>query len=184
MESVRCPYSVDCLMRWAPGFKSLGLAELRWSYKGSLGPPLDWCWECVPLLWCSGWMARASWFLVCGPAGSGTDRLRYSPEAVWDWLERNDGTGTPESLHGESSGRPRRTAEVRTAACRSTRRHRTDCGNRVIVPPDGTLSLERRRQEHEEAKLLVQTVTSEASSLSGSPCVMGRLSPETENADT
>ncbi|KAJ1199974.1 hypothetical protein NDU88_003805 [Pleurodeles waltl] len=43
--------------------------------------------------------------------------------------------------------------------------------------------LERRRQEHEEAKLLVQTFTQEASSHSGSPCVTG-LSPEVENENT
>ncbi|KAJ1193834.1 hypothetical protein NDU88_003130 [Pleurodeles waltl] len=46
-----------------------------------------------------------------------------------------------------------------------------------IVRSDGTLSLERRRQEHEEAKLLVQTVTLEVSSRSGSPCVPSGLSP-------
>ncbi|KAJ1116363.1 hypothetical protein NDU88_004578 [Pleurodeles waltl] len=45
-------------------------------------------------------------------------------------------------------------------------------------------SLERRRQEHEEAKLLVQTVTSEASSCSESLCVTGKLSPEVGNEDT
>ncbi|KAJ1185905.1 hypothetical protein NDU88_002691 [Pleurodeles waltl] len=39
-----------------------------------------------------------------------------SPEAAWDWFERNDGTGMPESLRGESGGRLRETAEVRTAA--------------------------------------------------------------------
>ncbi|KAJ1209787.1 hypothetical protein NDU88_005160 [Pleurodeles waltl] len=47
---------------------------------------------------------------------------------------------------------------------------------------DGTLSLERRKQEREEDKLLVQTVTSETSLRSWSPCVTGRLTPE--NADT
>ncbi|KAJ1193947.1 hypothetical protein NDU88_003242 [Pleurodeles waltl] len=77
----------------------------------------------------------------------------------------------PESLRGESGGRPRGTAEVHTAACRSTRRHCAGRGSRVIVHSDGTLSLDRRRQEREEAKLLVQTVTLEASSRSGSPCV-------------
>ncbi|KAJ1120453.1 hypothetical protein NDU88_008622 [Pleurodeles waltl] len=45
---------------------------------------------------------------------------------------------------------------------------------------DGTLSLKRRRQEREEAKLLVQTVPSEASSRSGSPCVTSGLSTEGE----
>ncbi|KAJ1129107.1 hypothetical protein NDU88_007478 [Pleurodeles waltl] len=45
---------------------------------------------------------------------------------------------------------------------------------RVEDAEDGTLSLKRRRQEREEAKLLVQTVTSEASNRSGSPCVAGK----------
>ncbi|KAJ1206112.1 hypothetical protein NDU88_001521 [Pleurodeles waltl] len=62
----------------------------------------------------------------------------------------------------------------------STRRHRAGCGSRVIVRSDGTLSLERRRQEREEAPLLVQTITSEASSCSGSPCVVSGLSTEGE----
>ncbi|KAJ1137056.1 hypothetical protein NDU88_003469 [Pleurodeles waltl] len=102
-------------------------------------------------------------------------------------LEPHDGTGTPEALHGESSGRPRGTAEVRTAARRSTRRHCISHGGRVIVRSNGTLSFERSKQECETkllAKLFVQTVTSETSVCSGSPCVTGRLSPEAENADT
>ncbi|KAJ1109124.1 hypothetical protein NDU88_006489 [Pleurodeles waltl] len=86
-------------------------------------------------------------------------------------------------MHGESSGRPRGTAEVHTAARRSTRRHRAGQGSRVIVRLDGTLSLERRRQKCEEDKLLVQTVTSKASSRSGSPCVTGSLS-QVGNEDT
>ncbi|KAJ1217660.1 hypothetical protein NDU88_005253 [Pleurodeles waltl] len=81
-------------------------------------------------------------------------------------------------LAGESGRRPRGTAEVHTVACRSTRRCRAGQGGRVIVRSDGTLSLEHRRREQEKAKLLVQTVTSEAYSRSGSPCVAGRLSPE------
>ncbi|KAJ1217514.1 hypothetical protein NDU88_005108 [Pleurodeles waltl] len=79
---------------------------------------------------------------------------------------------------GESGRRLRGAEEVRTAARRSTRCHRAGRGSRVIVRSDGTLSLERRRQEREEAKLLVQTVTSEASSRSGSPCVPSGLSPK------
>ncbi|KAJ1114732.1 hypothetical protein NDU88_002963 [Pleurodeles waltl] len=53
-----------------------------------------------------------------------------------------------------------------------------DAEGRVIVRSDGTVNLERRRREREEAKLLVQTVTSEASSRSRSSCVAGRLSPD------
>ncbi|KAJ1199755.1 hypothetical protein NDU88_003588 [Pleurodeles waltl] len=90
-------------------------------------------------------------------------------EATWYWLERNDVAGTPDFLVGESGRRPRGTVEVHTAAHRSTRRQCAGQGSRVIVRSDGTLNLERRRQEQEEAKLLVQTVTSEASSQSGSP---------------
>ncbi|KAJ1126173.1 hypothetical protein NDU88_004581 [Pleurodeles waltl] len=70
---------------------------------------------------------------------------------------------------GKSGGRLRGPEEVRTAARRSTRRHHAGRGSRVIVRSDGTLSLEWRRQEREEAKLLVQTVTSEASLRSRSP---------------
>ncbi|KAJ1181701.1 hypothetical protein NDU88_006903 [Pleurodeles waltl] len=74
--------------------------------------------------------------------------------------------------------------EVHTAVRRSTRCHCASQGSRVIVRSDGTLSLERRRQEREEAKLLVQTVTSKASLRSGSPYVTGGLSPEGEAEDT
>ncbi|KAJ1100111.1 hypothetical protein NDU88_005200 [Pleurodeles waltl] len=93
---------------------------------------------------------------------------------------RNDGTGTPEFLWGKSGGRLRGPEEVRNAERRSTRCHCASRGSRVTVRSDGTLSLERRRQERKEAKLLVQTVTSEASSRSGSPCVASGLSPEGE----
>ncbi|KAJ1217858.1 hypothetical protein NDU88_005445 [Pleurodeles waltl] len=111
------------------------------------------------------------------PKSGSRGRARKAPE-TWDWLERNNVVGTPDFLVGESDRRPRGTAEVHTAACRTTRRRRAGQGSRVIVRADGTLSLERERQERVEAKLLVQTVTSEASSRSGSPCVAGRLSPE------
>ncbi|KAJ1118456.1 hypothetical protein NDU88_006647 [Pleurodeles waltl] len=103
-----------------------------------------------------------------------------STEAVWDSLEWSDGTVLPESPQGVSSGRPRGPEEVRTAVRRSTRRHCAGYGSRVIVRSDGTLSLERKRQEREEAKLLVQTVASEASLRSGSPCVASGLSTEGE----
>ncbi|KAJ1191666.1 hypothetical protein NDU88_000982 [Pleurodeles waltl] len=99
-----------------------------------------------------------------------------SPEAAWDWLERNDETGTPDFLHGKSSGRPRGTVEVHIAAHRSTRHHCAGRGSRVIVRSDRTLSLERQRQERKEDKLFVQTVTSDASS--------GRLSPEVRTEDS
>ncbi|KAJ1209513.1 hypothetical protein NDU88_004891 [Pleurodeles waltl] len=109
-----------------------------------------------------------------------TDKLEAWVEdaEAWDWLERNGVAGTPDFLVGESGRRPRGTAEVHTAARRSTRRCRACQRSRVIVRTDGTLSLDRQRQEREEAKLLVQTVTSEASFRSGSPCVAGRLSPD------
>ncbi|KAJ1192522.1 hypothetical protein NDU88_001829 [Pleurodeles waltl] len=73
-----------------------------------------------------------------------------------------------------------RAEEVRAVAHRSTRCHCAGRGNRVIVRSDGTLSLERRRQEHEEAKLLLHTVTLEPSSRSGYPCVVSGFSPEGE----
>ncbi|KAJ1202370.1 hypothetical protein NDU88_006170 [Pleurodeles waltl] len=104
----------------------------------------------------------------------------HSPEAAWDCLVRNDGTGTPESLRWGSGKRLRETVELCTAVHRRSRRHCAGRGSQVIVCSDGTLSLERRRQEHEEAKLLVQTVTSEVSSRSGSPGVTSGLSPEGE----
>ncbi|KAJ1187484.1 hypothetical protein NDU88_004260 [Pleurodeles waltl] len=115
---------------------------------------------------------------------AGRSHFFQSPEAVWDWLERSEGTGTLEYPHREGSGRHRGAVEVLTTARRNNRRHCTDCGGRVIARPDGTLILDRRRQEREEAKLLVQSVTSEASSRSRSPCGTERLSPETDNAGT
>ncbi|KAJ1125986.1 hypothetical protein NDU88_004399 [Pleurodeles waltl] len=105
-------------------------------------------------------------------------------ESAWDWLERNNVVGTPDSLVGENDRRPRGTAEVHTAVRKSTRSHRAGRGSRVIVRSDGTLGLERQREEREEAKLLVQTVTSETSSRSLSPCVAGRLSQEVGPEDT
>ncbi|KAJ1145918.1 hypothetical protein NDU88_012201 [Pleurodeles waltl] len=52
----------------------------------------------------------------------GRSHFFQSSEAAWDWLERNDETGTPDSLHGEGGRRPRGTAEMHTAGRRSTRR--------------------------------------------------------------
>ncbi|KAJ1218784.1 hypothetical protein NDU88_006358 [Pleurodeles waltl] len=105
-----------------------------------------------------------------------------------DWIQKSLPTAPLSAVFvveravfvGESSRRPRGPEEVRTAAPRSTRLHRAGCGSEVIVRSDGTLNLERRRQEREEAELLVQTVTSEASSRSSSPCVASGLSPEGE----
>ncbi|KAJ1163598.1 hypothetical protein NDU88_004054 [Pleurodeles waltl] len=73
---------------------------------------------------------------------AGRSHFFQSPEAAWDWLERNDVVGTPDFLVGESDRRTRGTAEVHTAPRRSTRRCRAGQGGRVIVRSDGTLSLE------------------------------------------
>ncbi|KAJ1181440.1 hypothetical protein NDU88_006647 [Pleurodeles waltl] len=54
----------------------------------------------------------------------GRSHFFQSPEAAWGWLERNDVTGMPASLQGESGRRPRGKEEVHIAARRSTRRHR------------------------------------------------------------
>ncbi|KAJ1156076.1 hypothetical protein NDU88_008801 [Pleurodeles waltl] len=51
-------------------------------------------------------------------------------------------------------------------------------GTKVIVRSDGTLSLDRRRREQEEARLLVQPVTAEVSPLSGSPHGDGGLTQD------
>ncbi|KAJ1190860.1 hypothetical protein NDU88_000179 [Pleurodeles waltl] len=56
-----------------------------------------------------------------------------SPEAAWDWLERNGVAGMPDFLVGESGRRPRGTAEVHNAARRSTRKRRAGQGSRVII---------------------------------------------------
>ncbi|KAJ1107054.1 hypothetical protein NDU88_004451 [Pleurodeles waltl] len=109
---------------------------------------------------------------------AGRSHFFQSLEAAWEWLEQNDVAGTPDFLVGESDTRPSGTAVGHIAARRSTRRRCAGQGSRVIVCSDSTLSLECQRQEREEAKLLVQTVTSEASYRSRSPCVVGRLSPE------
>ncbi|KAJ1122467.1 hypothetical protein NDU88_000954 [Pleurodeles waltl] len=39
---------------------------------------------------------------------AGRSHFFQSPEAAWDWLERNDGTGTPESLRGRVVGDSKR----------------------------------------------------------------------------
>ncbi|KAJ1217773.1 hypothetical protein NDU88_005363 [Pleurodeles waltl] len=54
---------------------------------------------------------------------AGRSHFFQSPEAAWDWLEQNEETGKPDSLHRGSSGSPRGTAEVHTAAHRSNRRN-------------------------------------------------------------
>ncbi|KAJ1099060.1 hypothetical protein NDU88_004164 [Pleurodeles waltl] len=123
--------------------------------------------------------SRVPWRAIMLPQGGSTSSAATSLSSGETWSGvQNDVAGRPNFLFGESDRRPRETAEVHTAACRSTRRRCVGQGSRVFVRSDGTLSLERRRQEREEAKLLVQTVTSEVSSCSGSPCVAGRLSPE------
>ncbi|KAJ1204463.1 hypothetical protein NDU88_008240 [Pleurodeles waltl] len=73
------------------------------------------------------------------------------PEAVWDWLELRTGEESPGiQCRGSLGGDPRRGDLQATAhrnnRCRSRR-------NRVSVRPDGTLSLARKRQEREGARL-------------------------------
>ncbi|KAJ1102297.1 hypothetical protein NDU88_007349 [Pleurodeles waltl] len=85
---------------------------------------------------------------------AGRSHFFQSPEAAWDWLERNDVEGTPDFLVGEIDRRSQGTAEVHTAARRRIHRRHAGQESRVIVRSDGTLSLEHRRQERKEAKLL------------------------------
>ncbi|KAJ1173875.1 hypothetical protein NDU88_005700 [Pleurodeles waltl] len=69
--------------------------------------------------------------------------------------------------------------EVRVALAttqrKSRRQHHASQDTKVIVRPDGTLSLEQHRQEQEEARMLVESVTSTASSRTGS--LQGEESP-------
>ncbi|KAJ1161275.1 hypothetical protein NDU88_001762 [Pleurodeles waltl] len=59
-----------------------------------------------------------------------------------------------------------RVEDVEGRSCRC--RNRTSSDAKVIVHPDGSLSLEQLQQEREEARLLVETATSAVSSCSGS----------------
>ncbi|KAJ1207793.1 hypothetical protein NDU88_003183 [Pleurodeles waltl] len=50
---------------------------------------------------------------------------------------------------------------VHSTLRRTSRRRRATRNARVIVHSDGTLSMDRRRREREEARRLVQSVTAE-----------------------
>ncbi|KAJ1180801.1 hypothetical protein NDU88_006017 [Pleurodeles waltl] len=65
----------------------------------------------------------------------------------------------------------------------SGRRHATRIA-RVIVHSDGTLSMDRRHRERVEARQLVQTVTAEVSSRSGSPRVDDGLTQDSDSTNT
>ncbi|KAJ1131198.1 hypothetical protein NDU88_009537 [Pleurodeles waltl] len=58
---------------------------------------------------------------------------------------------------------------------------------RVIVRPDGTLSVDKRRQEREEVRLLVRllvrSITAEASPRSSSPLGDGGLTQDSDSTN-
>ncbi|KAJ1184265.1 hypothetical protein NDU88_001073 [Pleurodeles waltl] len=66
---------------------------------------------------------------------------------------------------------------------RTSRRRRATQSARVIVRPDGTLSVDRRCQEREEARLLVRSVTTEVSPRSGSPRGDGGLTQDSDSTN-
>ncbi|KAJ1180377.1 hypothetical protein NDU88_005598 [Pleurodeles waltl] len=112
---------------------------------------------------------------------AGRSHFFPSPEAAWDWLERNGvwerRTSWLERVAEGPEGQRRCILQPTCRCCAGQ-------GSQVIVRSDSALGLERHRQEREEAKLLVQTVTSETSSRSGSPCVVGRLTPDSSPQGT
>ncbi|KAJ1100163.1 hypothetical protein NDU88_005250 [Pleurodeles waltl] len=84
--------------------------------------------------------------------------------------------------HRGIRGRDQRASDSQATARRNHRRCRTGRGDRVTIHPEGTLSQEQQRQECKEARLLVQSVTSETSSCSGSPNSGVDLTPDLDIA--
>ncbi|KAJ1087719.1 hypothetical protein NDU88_000884 [Pleurodeles waltl] len=113
------------------------------------------------------WDADPSRLDCAGPFS--TLLLRLTPEAVWDWLELGDGGGTLRSQSRGVREQPAKMGNIQFALRRTTRRRRAAQGTKVIERLDGTLSLDKRRWEWEEARLFVQSVTAEVSPRSGSP---------------
>ncbi|KAJ1093109.1 hypothetical protein NDU88_006218 [Pleurodeles waltl] len=72
---------------------------------------------------------------------------------------------------------------LQSALRRTTRRCRATRGAKVIVRPDGTLSLDRGRQVREKAKLLVRSVTAEVSPRSGSLREDGGLTQDSDSTN-
>ncbi|KAJ1119340.1 hypothetical protein NDU88_007526 [Pleurodeles waltl] len=70
---------------------------------------------------------------------------------------------------------------VQSTLHRTSRRRRATRNSRVIVRSDGTLSMDRRHREREEARRLVQSVTAEISSRSGSPRGDGVLTQDSDS---
>ncbi|KAJ1127556.1 hypothetical protein NDU88_005955 [Pleurodeles waltl] len=91
-------------------------------------------------------------------------------EVAWGWLELRGGGGS--SLTPSARGGPgdvRRASDSMATTRRKSRQCRRDSTEaRMIVRPDGFWSLEQRRQKREEARMLVEAVTSVASSRMGS----------------
>ncbi|KAJ1132962.1 hypothetical protein NDU88_011263 [Pleurodeles waltl] len=106
-----------------------------------------------------------------------------TPEAVWDWLELGSGDGTPRPQSGGVREQPTKMGNIQSALSRTTRRRRATRSAKVIVRKDGTLSLDRRRQEQEEARLLVRSVTAEVSPGSGSPREDGGLTQDSDSTN-
>ncbi|KAJ1164621.1 hypothetical protein NDU88_005056 [Pleurodeles waltl] len=100
---------------------------------------------------------------------AGRSHFFQTPEAVWDWLELGSGDGTPRPQRGGVHKQPAKMGNIQSTLRRTTRQCHVSQGAKVIVRSNGTLSLDRRRQKREEARLLLRSVTAEVSLRSGSP---------------
>ncbi|KAJ1198388.1 hypothetical protein NDU88_002229 [Pleurodeles waltl] len=74
--------------------------------------------------------------------------------AVWDWLELGDDDSAPRSRSRGTSERPTKMGGVQSTVRRTSRQRHAICSARVVVRSDGTLSMDGRRWEREEARRL------------------------------
>ncbi|KAJ1186070.1 hypothetical protein NDU88_002855 [Pleurodeles waltl] len=114
---------------------------------------------------------------------AGRSHFFQTPEAVWDWLELGDGGGTPGSQSAGVCEQPAKMGNIQSALRQTSRRRRAARCTKVILQSDGTLSLDRRHREREEARLLVKSVTAEVSTRSGSPREDGGLTQDSDSTN-
>ncbi|KAJ1079749.1 hypothetical protein NDU88_000003 [Pleurodeles waltl] len=85
---------------------------------------------------------------------AGRSHFFQTPKAICDWLELGDGGGTPGSQSRGVCEQLAKMGSIQSALRRTSRRRRATRGTKVIVRSDGTLTLDRRHREREEARLL------------------------------
>ncbi|KAJ1186709.1 hypothetical protein NDU88_003490 [Pleurodeles waltl] len=114
---------------------------------------------------------------------AGHSHFFQTPEAVWDRLELGDGVGTPRTQSRGAREQSAKMGNIQSSLRRTTGRCHATRGAKVMVRSDGTLSLDGRRQEREEARFLVQSVTAEVSPRSGSPREYGGLTQDSDSTN-